>query len=242
MQRVWAAPVTRHVRGTACFVTTSHPSHSTAPYDAPFPRHLAALNFTRFSDRAALLWAHINEGNDFAAHNLTLTYFANHDRLRCDLGQPICVHTAHKSTHRQSRFFIFINSSVRGPFVPHYVPQGWHWTRGFTDQLKGSVRGVGASLVCLPPEDPGATHNTCIVLSTTLFRHVWATHRVLGVCAGRHWPANHRGGWRLSHPHLQVLHCRCHHCRGVWHHQRTAACWVGGHEPAQHVQQGGEEE
>ncbi len=55
------------------------------------------------------------------------------------------------------RFFIFLNSSVRGPYVPAYMPPGWQWTRAFTDRLggPGDVRGVSSSLVCLPEVDAG---------------------------------------------------------------------------------------
>ena len=56
--------------------------------------------------------------------------------------------------------FIFINSGVRGPFLPPWTPSGWHWTQAFTSLLgtkpPGSERAVhlvGTSITCLSPKD-----------------------------------------------------------------------------------------
>ena len=60
-----------------------------------------------------------------------------------------------KGRYRKYRYFIFLNSSVRGPFYPSYMPSSWQWTRAFTDRLSGDVKGVSSSLVCLPSVDAG---------------------------------------------------------------------------------------
>lgn len=78
-----------------------------------------------------------NEGMDFAAHNITVTWLQARALLR------------------RYRYFIFLNSSVRGPFLPGYMPQNWQWTRAYTDRLVGNVRAVSSSLVCLPEVDLG---------------------------------------------------------------------------------------
>ncbi|KAK2080663.1 hypothetical protein QBZ16_000517 [Prototheca wickerhamii] len=78
-----------------------------------------------------------NEGMDFAAHNTTITYL-----------------TALRRLHRYSYFFL-LNSSIRGPFVPSYMPPGWQWTQAFIDRLVSNVGVVSSSLVCLPEEDAG---------------------------------------------------------------------------------------
>ena len=57
--------------------------------------------------------------------------------------------------HSKFRYFMFLNSSVRGPFVPSYMPQGWHWYQAFTERLRGDVAGISSSLVCLPDADAG---------------------------------------------------------------------------------------
>jgi len=53
--------------------------------------------------------------------------------------------------------FIFINSSVRGPFVPLYVPKAIHWTVLFTSLLQeegdgyaanGPIKLVGMTINC----------------------------------------------------------------------------------------------
>lgn len=89
------------------------------------------------SPLAALLWRENNQGMDFAAHNTTLEWFRMHDKLRL------------------YAYFIFLNSSVRGPFYPAYMPPGWAWTRAYLDRFVDDVRAVSSSLVCLPPEDAG---------------------------------------------------------------------------------------
>ena len=58
-------------------------------------------------------------------------------------------------THSDYKYYIFLNSSVRGPFVPSYMPHDWQWTNAFTDRLRGDVKAVGSSLVCLPEVDAG---------------------------------------------------------------------------------------
>lgn len=45
--------------------------------------------------------------------------------------------------------FIFVNSSVRGPFLPFYVRRaGVHWTRAFTTLIDETVKWAGASISC----------------------------------------------------------------------------------------------
>jgi hypothetical protein len=49
-------------------------------------------------------------------------------------------------------FFIFVNSSVRGPYIPSYVNSDW--TLAFTRHLEGDVGLVGASINISPPNLP----------------------------------------------------------------------------------------
>ena len=78
-----------------------------------------------------------NEGMDIAAHNITLRYMKHLDKLQT------------------YKFFMFLNSSVKGPFIPTWLPADWHWTRAFTDRLSPIVKAVSASLTCLPVMDLG---------------------------------------------------------------------------------------
>lgn len=57
--------------------------------------------------------------------------------------------------YRKYRYFMFLNSSVRGPFVPSYMPTSWQWHQSFTERLRGDIAGVSSSLVCLPDIDAG---------------------------------------------------------------------------------------
>ncbi len=57
--------------------------------------------------------------------------------------------------YNKYKYFIFLNSSVRGPFYPSYLPPSWQWTQAFTDRLVGDIKLVGSSLVCLPEIDAG---------------------------------------------------------------------------------------
>ena len=60
-----------------------------------------------------------------------------------------------KNTLRQYRYFIFLNSSVRGPFFPSFMPPAWQWTRAYTDRITDTIKVVSSSLVCLPTVDAG---------------------------------------------------------------------------------------
>jgi hypothetical protein len=43
-------------------------------------------------------------------------------------------------TRQKYKNFIFLNSSVRGPFTPHYLPPGWQWTQALTSRLSDTVK------------------------------------------------------------------------------------------------------
>eukprot|EP00884_Botryococcus_braunii_P008291 jgi/Botrbrau1/17463/Bobra.0054s0050.1 len=45
-------------------------------------------------------------------------------------------------------YFIWLNSSVRGPFLPSYVRGRLHWTTPFTERLRGAVKLVGSTINC----------------------------------------------------------------------------------------------
>ena len=87
-----------------------------------------------------------NEGMDFAAHNTSMTYAMD-------------VRGAFWGSYA---YYIFLNSSVKGPFVPKYYPA--HWATPFTSRIRGDVRAVGSSLVCLPAVDAGALQPMVLLL------------------------------------------------------------------------------
>lgn len=84
-----------------------------------------------------LLRRSVNEGMDFASHNTTLTHLLTRAQLS------------------RYRYVFFLNSSIRGPFVPTYLPQSWQWTDSFLSLMNDQVHVVSSSLVCLPEVDAG---------------------------------------------------------------------------------------
>lgn len=45
-------------------------------------------------------------------------------------------------------YFVFLNSSVRGPFLPPVWPKGRHWSRAFTERITDQVKLVGPTISC----------------------------------------------------------------------------------------------
>jgi hypothetical protein len=45
-------------------------------------------------------------------------------------------------------FYVFIDSSMRGPFVPQYMDSDWHWVEAFTDKLTSTTKLVGPVISC----------------------------------------------------------------------------------------------
>jgi len=82
-----------------------------------------------------------NRGFDFGAHHHALQHLAQ--RHGCGVDALPYEH------------YIFLNSSVAGPFLPPCYPREWHWSRALTSRLNERVKLVGPSIVCLPPSDSG---------------------------------------------------------------------------------------
>jgi hypothetical protein len=84
-----------------------------------------------------------NEGMDFAAHNTSITYAMS----------------GLQSFWLNYSYYVFLNSSVKGPFVPKYFVG--HWSQPYTDRIRGSVKAVASSIVCLPSIDAGEPLSCC---------------------------------------------------------------------------------
>ena len=52
------------------------------------------------------------------------------------------------SPRSQYRYFVWLNSSVRGPFLPAYLRGKMHWTAAFTSRITDSVKLVGSTINC----------------------------------------------------------------------------------------------
>eukprot|EP00891_Asterochloris_glomerata_P004976 jgi/Astpho2/4976/fgenesh1_pg.00070_%23_29_t len=48
----------------------------------------------------------------------------------------------------QYQYFVWLNSSVRGPFLPAYLRGKMHWTAAFTSRITDSVKLVGSTINC----------------------------------------------------------------------------------------------
>ncbi|KAK9918451.1 hypothetical protein WJX75_004177 [Coccomyxa subellipsoidea] len=51
---------------------------------------------------------------------------------------------------RKYKYFFFMNSSVRGPFLPSYHEASVHWTTLYTQRLNNDVKLVGSTINCQP--------------------------------------------------------------------------------------------
>lgn len=134
------------------------------------------------SSDLAVLQRRENEGMDFAAHNVSTVLLVSaplypqsvtwvQNAIPTELRYSKTLHYRGQGMHgwlqitmewlhwtgawHKYRYFILLNSSVRGPFYPSYMGPSWQWTRAFTDRLVGDVKLVSSSLVCLPEVDAG---------------------------------------------------------------------------------------
>ncbi len=55
-----------------------------------------------------------------------------------------------RSLEQEFEHFIFVNSSVRGPFFPSYFDK--NWARLFTEKLSDETRLVGSTINILPED------------------------------------------------------------------------------------------
>jgi len=75
---------------------------------------------------------------------------------------------------QQYRFFVIVDSHVRGPFVPSYVQSmKYHWTEAFTSRLNDKVKMVGSIISCEgAPKDGNAAGSWRGV--PYIISHAWA--------------------------------------------------------------------
>lgn len=102
------------------------------------PSPMEGIAWVRRAPGITLLKRIENEGMDFAAHNSTMTYAM--DVLR--------------TFWSKYRFYVFLNSSIKGPFTPKYYP--FHWSEPYLSRIDAKTKAIGSSIVCLPEVDAGA--------------------------------------------------------------------------------------
>lgn len=59
------------------------------------------------------------------------------------------------------RYFVLVNSSVRGPFLPRYFPSNLPWTAALTNLISDHVKLVGTTISC-----QGQVHVQSMVMAT----------------------------------------------------------------------------
>jgi len=66
------------------------------------------------------------------------------------------------------KYFILMNSSIRGPFFPAYMPKAMHWTDTFTSKINDNVKLVGPTINCggIPGMPTTAPHVQSYLLAT----------------------------------------------------------------------------
>ena len=67
-----------------------------------------------------------------------------------DLGAIGNVLTSLKSRLHTYQFIIWLNSSVRGPFIPQILRERVHWTEFLTEKINKQVKLVGVTINCEP--------------------------------------------------------------------------------------------
>lgn len=85
-----------------------------------------------FNSKFTLLIRTENAGMDLGAHNITLEWMS------------------YRGTLSRYKYFIFLNSSVKGPFLPTWVPPEWHWTTAYLAAFEPPSTALGGTAGGLP--------------------------------------------------------------------------------------------
>ncbi|EFJ51845.1 hypothetical protein VOLCADRAFT_87431 [Volvox carteri f. nagariensis] len=109
-----------------------------------------------------LLWRSENVGMDLAAHNTSLEYLRRH-------GGGLS----------RYRYFLLLNSSVKGPYYPAYLPTWWHWTHAFLERFQPLPQGdprwtYPPVLEVLPPGTPTGPYSRRRPMGPAVVRASWA--------------------------------------------------------------------
>ena len=91
------------------------------------------------------------------------------------------------------KYFVIMNSSARGPFLPAYWPNSVHWTQPLVSRLRGLVKLVGPTISCEGVPRSAAAKNCSVEAQGTpsLIMHVVSATSAhpLAVMSGpiQHW-------------------------------------------------------
>jgi len=135
------------VSGERCSPCTA--LYSVLPQRDPTDLSVLGIKEARFSAKFSLLVRTENVGMDLGGHNVTLEWLT----YRGQLGNY--------------KYFIFLNSSVKGPFLPSWVPPEWHWTNAYLAAFQPEPAATGRLVDPRSSAFPGySQHNYLSVKST----------------------------------------------------------------------------
>ena len=84
-----------------------------------------------------------------------------------DIGTIGWVYSLLGSQISKYSYFIWLNSSVRGPFLPSYLDGKYHWTRAFTVKLTDTTKLVGSTISCgMAGDHPPTLHVQTYAVAT----------------------------------------------------------------------------
>lgn len=85
-----------------------------------------------FNTKFSLLIRTENAGMDLGAHNITVEWLS------------------YRGVLSKYKYFIFLNSSVKGPYLPPWVPPEWHWTYAYLAAFEPPPTALGGTAGALP--------------------------------------------------------------------------------------------
>jgi len=159
------------------------------------PSPMEGIAWVRQAPGVTLLKRIENEGMDFAAHNTTMTYAME----------------VLKTFWAKYNYFLFLNSSIKGPFTPKYYP--FHWSEPFLSRINSNTKAIGSSIVCLPEVDAGTTSGSYLPMPPA-HTPAWLRRHHTG-CLHAWWP-------RLTQPETSTTRTRRR--RGTQAAREPAGC------------------
>lgn len=128
--------------------------------------------------------------------------YLHHENLCFDWGTVNWLIETKQIDIANFRYFVFMNSSVRGPFLPAFWPAGLRWSQALTAKITSTVKLVGPTISCEPASPPAGTAASKEARSIHVQGYVIATDQV---------------GLRVLQEDGNVLKCHTSAEEAAWH-------------------------